>query len=302
MKRIFSLFAFIAVLTFASCEKRETPVLSVSPQSLSFSGSGGSETISINANYPWTASVSGSGFTVSPSSGEGNAQVTVTATANSETSPKSETLTIKSENLSVTVALSQDEKPVLEPGDVTAVPAEGAIVSVDIKYNVDYNVVVEDAAKSWISVVATKSVQNGTLQFKVAANDTYDERVGKVSIVSKSETKTLTFSQKAASAIILGAADEIPSAGGTVQVPVQYNVDYDVVVEDSAKSWVTYVATKALKSGMLEFEVAANESAETRTATVTLSDKAGVAKSSDVLLIQKGKPTIVVETNNYGRI
>ena len=115
MKRILSFLAVAAMVALSACHPE--PILSVSPDSLSFSESGGSQTVQISANYPWTASVSGSGFSVSPSSGEGNGTVTVTASAATSPDAVTGTLSVRSEGLSASVALSQPAKPTLILGD-----------------------------------------------------------------------------------------------------------------------------------------------------------------------------------------
>ena len=40
---------------------------------------------------------------------------------------------------------------------------------------------------------------------------------------------------------------------------IRYNADFTVEVESAARSWITFVKTKALTNGILEFQFAANE-------------------------------------------
>lgn len=73
-----SLLYVLSLCTFLLWACQPAPMLSVSPESLSFTSEGGSQTIQITANNAWTAIASSSDFSVSPSSGEGNATLTVT--------------------------------------------------------------------------------------------------------------------------------------------------------------------------------------------------------------------------------
>ena len=301
MKRILSFLAAAALVALGACHPE--PILSVSPDSLSFSESGGSQTVQISANYPWTASVSGSGFSVSPSSGEGNGTVTVTAAAASSPDAATGTLSVRSEGLSASVSLSQAAKPTLILGDGAKVPAEGGSVELQIQYNTDYTVEVEASAQSWIKFIKTKSLSSGKLGFEISPNEG-DERSGKVTVKDgsgKAAPVTATITQAAETKVlVVGDAATVPSGGATVEVDVKYNVDYAVEIESSAQSWIHYVETKAVKEGKLVFKVDANETTEERTGTVTLKDKSGKVSPVTItftqekaLVINVGEPTVV---------
>ena len=199
MKRFLAfLLCLTAFLLLDSCKKE--PYLSVSPESLSFPQAGGSRTVTISANYPWTASASGSGFSVSPDSGVGDATVTVTASPASSSDMATGSLSIRSEGLSASVKLEQDAKTTVVVGNVSEVPAEGGIVTVDIQFNADYEVGIESSAKSWITFNGTKALSSGKLEFKVAANEETEARSGKVTVQDKlhnASPVTFTITQEA---------------------------------------------------------------------------------------------------------
>ena len=213
MKRLFPiLLCGLASLLFG-CNTTPDPVLTVTPENLAFSAEGGAQTVQVKANNPWTASASGSGISVNPSSGEGDATVTVTATATSSTNPVSGTVVFRSEGLSATVSVTQDERKVIQVGDVMVIPAEGGTFAVDIQYNTDFDVVVESGAQSWITFVATRALQSGKLEFRFAENQSTDPRQGKVTVKDKSgkvSDITLTFVQAEKKVIAVGDVMEIP--------------------------------------------------------------------------------------------
>jgi len=297
MKRLLTyLFCASASLLFG-CNTTPDPVLTVTPENLAFSAEGGAQTVQVKANNPWTASASGSGISVNPSSGEGDATVTVTATATNSTNPLSGSVTFRSEGLAATVSVTQDERKVIQVGDVMVIPAEGGTFAVDIQYNTEYTVEVEASAKSWISFLGTRALQSGKLEFQFAENQNTDPRQGKVTVKDnsgKAAPVTLNFVQEEKKVITVGDVMTIPAEGGTFAVDIQYNTDFDVVVESGAQSWITFVATRALKSGQLEFQFAENQSTDPRQGKVTVKDKSG--KVSDIILtfVQEEKKVITV--------
>ncbi len=234
MKRLFPiLLCGLASLLFG-CNTTPDPVLTVSPENLAFSAEGGVQTVQVKANNPWTASASGSGISVNPASGDGDATVTVTATATNSTNPLSGTVTFCSEGLAATVSVTQDERKVIQVGDVMVIPAEGGTFAVDIQYNTEYTVEVEASAKSWISFLGTRALQSGKLEFQFAENGNTEPRTGKVTVrdnSGKAAPVTLNFVQEEKKVITVGDVMTIPAEGGTFAVDIQYNTDFDVVVE-----------------------------------------------------------------------
>ena len=294
MKRFLSFFACVMLLALGACQPE--PFLSVSTDSLSFTESGGSQSIQVTANYAWTASVSGSGFSVSPSSGEGNSTVTVTASAATSPDEASGTLTIRSEGLSASVSLSQSAKPTLVLGDGVKVPASGGSVEIPIQFNTGYTVEVESSARSWIRFIETRALSSGRLVFEVSANEG-EERSGKVTVKDysgKAPSVTVTITQEAETKVlVVGDVATVPAEGATVEVDVQYNVDYTVEIEPSAQSWIHYVETRTVQSGKLVFLVDANDGEE-RSGKVTVKDNSGKAPSVTVTITQEAETKVLV--------
>ena len=297
MKRLLTfLFCALSSLLFG-CNTTPDPVLTVTPENLAFSAEGGAQTVQVKANNPWTASASGSGLSVNPSSGDGDATVTVTATATSSTNPVSRTVVFRSEGLSATVSVTQDERKVIQVGDVMVIPAEGGTFAVDIQYNTEYTVEVEASAKSWISFLGTRALQSGKLEFQFAENQNTEPRTGKVTVrdnSGKAAPVTLNFVQEEKKVITVGDVMTIPAEGGTFAVDIQYNTDFDVVVESGAQSWITFVATRALQSGKLEFRFAENQSTDPRQGKVTVKDKSGKVSDITLTFVQAEKKVIAV--------
>jgi len=297
MKRLLPILLCAFASLLFGCNTTPDPVLTVTPENLAFSAEGGAQTVQVKANNPWTASASGSGISVNPSSGEGDATVTVTATATNSTNPLSGSVTFRSEGLAATVSVTQDERKVIQVGDVMVIPAEGGTFAVDIQYNTEYTVEVEASAKSWISFLGTRALQSGKLEFQFAENGNTEPRTGKVTVrdnSGKAAPVTLTFVQEEKKVITVGDVMTIPAEGGTFAVDIQYNTDFDVVVESGAQSWITFVATRALKSGKLEFRFAENQDTDPRQGKVTVKDKSGKVSDITLTFVQEEKKVITV--------
>lgn len=66
--------------------------------------------------------------------------------------------------------------------DATPVPAEGGSVTVEITTNLDYEIVVPEAAKTWITLVETKALRTDNVTFAVAQNTEVTQRTAEVEV------------------------------------------------------------------------------------------------------------------------
>ena len=197
----------------------------------------------------------------------------------------------------ITLTFVQEEKKVITVGDVMTIPAEGGTFMVDIQYNTDFDVAVESGAQHWITFVATRALQSGKLEFRFAENPDPDTRQGRVTVKDKSgkvPVITLNFVQEEKKVIDVGDGMKIPAEGGTFTYSIQYNTDFDVVVESGAQSWIHFVAVRSLTSGYLEFSFEANPNPEERTGKVTVKDKSGKVPDITITFVQEEKKVIQV--------
>ncbi|MBP5217584.1 MAG: hypothetical protein J6Z47_01375, partial [Bacteroidales bacterium] len=219
---------------------------------------------------------------------------------NQNTDPRQGKVTVKDKSgkvSDITLTFVQEEKKVLTVGDVMTIPAEGGTFSVDVQYNTDVVVEVESAAQSWIHFVAVRALTSGKLEFSFDANPNPDVRTGKVTVRDKNgkvAPTTLVFTQAEKKVIAIVDVMEIPAEGGTFAVDVQYNTDFDVVVEAGAQSWIHFVAVRALTSGKLEFSFDENPSIAPREGKVTVKDKNGKVEPVTLTFVQEEKKVIQV--------
>lgn len=154
---------------------------------------------------------------------------------NETTDPRTANVTVKDKSGKVdpiTLTFVQEEKKVIEVGDVTEIPAEGGTYEVEIAYNTDFSVKVEDSAKEWLSFVETKALTSGKLVFSIEKNEATDSRTAKVTVKDKSgkvEPITLTFVQLGSEPFLRAVCPEAESLSyeaGNLSVSVEYNVGF----------------------------------------------------------------------------
>lgn len=83
--------------------------------------------------------------------------------------------------------------------------------------------------------------------------------------------KSLTFEKK--QLVSVTDAYDFIDAGGTFEVPVTTNLEYDVIIPEDAQAWISLVETKALRTDNLVFSVAKLTEGDTRIADVTIESK-----------------------------
>lgn len=86
-------------------------------------------------------------------------------------------------------------------------------------------------------------------------------------------------------------ATPVPAEGGSVTVEITTNLDYEIVIPEAAKTWITLVETKALRTDNVTFYVAQNTEATQRTAEVEV--RVDGAKVQSFNIVQQAK--VVVE-------
>ena len=68
---------------------------------------------------------------------------------------------------------------------------------------------------------------------------------------------------------------EIPAEGGTVEIPVITNQEYEVVIPENAAEWITLAQTKALREDAIILNISENATSESRLAEVRIVEAEG---------------------------
>lgn len=135
-------------------------------------------------------------------------------------------------------------------------------IDVEVKYNVQFDVVIPDTCKKWISLVGTKGLSSRYHTFSISKNGTYDNREGSITFKQKngSLSGTITIKQLQTEGLIVEKTNFTVSAEEqTIGIKVKSNANYDVIVDDSCEDWISRVQTKGLTEETITLRVAKNE-------------------------------------------
>ena len=168
--------------------------------------------------------------------------------------------------------------------------------------NVDWTLSIAstDGGTAWCKAsVSSGSKGSATVKFTVTEHTDYDDRSVSVTIKAGTASKTFTITQKCVDALLLTTDKyDVAQDGGTIEVEVKANIDYEVTISETAKSWITASESKsrALTSRKHTFTIAASEETDKREGEITF--KSG-DKVETVKVYQAGGPIILLTKDEY---
>ena len=320
MKR-FSLPLLALALCLFGCTPKENPTPTPTPDpkpdppteqvvpakvtlnetSVSLTGEG-SKVVTFTSATDWKAAVASDGsswLTVSPTSGSaGTTSVTVKAKANPAYDDRKTTFTItgtgkdgSTSTGTVHVTQAATLGMVVEQ-KAFEVPAAGGTVTVKVKANTDYTYTIDASGQGWITETTTRALTEYVHTFKVDANDQYDSRQGTITFknTKTGETDQVTVTQDALLGMIVEQkAFEVAETGGSITVTVKANTEYDYVISESCKEWITESTTRGLTEYTHTFKIAPNDQYDERIGVITFRDtKTGATEEVQVKQASKG--------------
>jgi len=201
----------------------------------------------------------------------------------------------KNGDLSGVITIKQDEKyGIFVSKSEYSLSYEATTIDVEVKYNVDFDVVIPDDCKDWIYQVSTKSLGSKTYTFSISKNDTYDNREGSITFKQKDGPLSATISvhQGREDGLFLTKTEfEISQESQTVIVELKSNVDYEA---RSEVDWISVVSTKGLQPFQITLSVDENPSEEAREGIVTVMQKGGGLTGS-ITIKQEGDRQFIKE-------
>ena len=255
-----------------------------------------SKAVTFTSATDWKAAVASDGsswLTVSPASGSaGTTSVTVKAKANPTYDDRETTFTItgtgkdgSTSTGTVHVTQAATLGMVVEQ-KAFEVPAAGGTVTVKVKANTDYTYTIDASGQGWITETTTRALTEYVHTFKVDANDQYDSRQGTITFknTKTGETDQVTVTQDALLGMIVEQkAFEVAETGGSITVTVKANTEYDYVISESCKEWITESTTRGLTEYTHTFKIAPNDRYDERIGVITFRDtKTGATEEVQV--------------------
>ena len=175
--------------------------------------------------------------------------------------------------------------------------AGSELFDVTVQSNAAYQLIMPEV--DWLVHTAS---DGDTYTFEVLPNNTFDARTAEIRFVCEEEglTETVTVTQMQRNAIVI-AQDfyEVEAEGGTLDIPVQANVDFTV---STNADWITQIdtSTKGLIEKVLKFNIEANSTLNSREAIITLTANNGIQQ--DILVKQSGVIPFIKITSSPTRI
>lgn len=159
--------------------------------------------------------------------------------------------------------------------------------------------IVNDRADSWLSVSPLSGTSgDASITIKAKDNDTPDDRTASIAIKAGSATKTITVSQKQKDALTVTASKfEVNAEGGEVKIEVKANIDFEYAIDESAKDWIKYEGTRAMKTSTLVFSIAENDDTKKREGNIAI--KSGEFNEVVTIYQAGSEPSIVISQNEY---
>ena len=215
---------------------------------------------------------------------------------NDDTEKREGKITIKSGEFSEEVMIYQagtGPSIVISQNEYT-VSSDGETIAVEVSSNVDVAVEIPEDV-DWIKESTTRATSTNTYYFDITKNEDYDQRSAEIRFTNKennlSEVITITQTQKNA-IVVANDTYTVDGAGGTIEIAVGHNVDFDVVI---SADWITLQTTRAYETETLVFAIAENQSEESREGTITFISADGSLKQV-VKVIQSNSAAEIIVT------
>ena len=179
---------------------------------------------------------------------------------------------------------------------------KGGEQSLVFETNVDWTISVAETRgnTSWCTVSPTSGkAGKNTVKVSATANDSFDNRSVVLTLQTGDLKSNVTVTQKQKDALTLTADKfEVGNEGGSIEVEVKANVQFEVEIAENAKDWITPTSkSRGLTASVVTFDVAAYNDTKARQGDIII--KSGKL-SETIHVFQAGKEkSILLSKNNY---
>ncbi|MBQ1227864.1 MAG: PDZ domain-containing protein, partial [Alistipes sp.] len=286
-------------------EKPKVPEITLDATAANFATDGGSTIVIFTSSDAWTAEAinnrADAWCSVSPTSGSaGASKITITTTANDTTDDRTATIVIKSGTAQKSIAVSQKQKDALTvTSSKFEVSADGEDIEIEVKANIDFNVEIEESAKSWVTHRSTRAMKSSTLIIEVDENDGSEKRKANISITGGGLKETITIYQESNKPSIVISQNEyvVSSNGETIAVDVASNVNVTVELPTEI-DWISENTPRAMSTNTYRFDIEQNEDYDQRSAEIRFTNKENNL-TEVVKVVQVQKDALVVAKDSY---
>ena len=276
---------------------------------LSFADGASEKSITFTTDADWTLSVAETRAvdwcTPSATSGvKGTATIKFSVKENTGYDNRKASVTIKAGSTSKTFTVSQKQKDaLLITTDKYELEQAGGEIEVEVKANIDYQIKIAEESKSWISESNTRALTSHKHAFVISASEEYDKREGEIYVKSGDKGETIKVYQSGGAIMLLSQNEYVVSdAGETISIEVKSNFEFGIQMPEV--DWISEATdTRAASSHTIKYDIAPNETYDSRSAEIIFFDKNSDLKEivkieqvqKDALILSKSEYTIPSE-------
>lgn len=310
----FLLVCLYFLCTFSSCSDDEATAEIIPSadseiffkESLDFSSGGEEKTIKFTTNKDWSIEVSQSGgdvswCSVSPTRGKaGENIVRVKTSPNTGYDDRNVILTITAKKLTKKVVITQKQKDALT---VTTTKYEvgknGGTIQVEVKANMNYEVLIPKEYQSWIHKSPTsRALSTSLLNFSIDRSEEYNKREGQIIIQGEGHSETLDVFQAGEGILILSKNEYIVSYKGE-QIKVELSSNFEYEVKMPQVDWITATTSRGVSSHTLYYTIAPNNTYDSREAEIIFYDRKNSVVKETLKVQQTQKDIIILPQKEY---
>ena len=219
---------------------------------------------------------------------------------NEETATREGTITITSEIGKETIKIYQfGASPALVLTQKEyIVPSDGQTIKVELNSNVDYEVAMPSV--DWITESPTRAISTHTHYYTIASNTTCDNRSTEIHFYNKENNidEIVEITQLQKDALIIGKTDyQVPQEGGTVDVTLQHNIDFEIKINET-DTWITQIETRALQENQLRFNISENTTGAERIVKLQIANTQQNI-SQTITITQSAIPVLDIPDPNF---
>ena len=219
---------------------------------------------------------------------------------NEETATREGTITITSEIGKETIKIYQfGASPALVLTQKEyIVPSDGQTIKVELNSNVDYEVAMPSV--DWITESPTRAISTHTHYYTIASNTTCDNRSTEIHFYNKENNidEIVEITQLQKDALIIGKTDyQVPQEGGTVDVTLQHNIDFEIKINET-DTWITQIETRALQENQLRFNISENTTGAERIGKIMIANTQQNS-SQTITITQSAIPVLDIPDPNF---
>lgn len=258
-------------ISIAQAASGECAITGINPTSATASAAGGPGSFAVtvsNATCTWSASTSDAWITLTTGSGTGDGNVAYAIAENTSTDARTGTISVGGFAFTVTQSGVPCAVTAINPTSASA-SAAGGPGSFAVTTNGATCAWSATTGDAWITLTTASGTGNGTVGYTVAENTVTIARTGTITV----EGLTFTVTQDGAACAVVEISPTSASyapAADTGSFLVTTNGPTCPWSASTTDPWITVTTPSGTGSSLVEYAVAENTGAESRTGTITV--------------------------------